>query len=526
MNKYRYAAFLLLSAVNFLLLLTSCVTTHDIRLVEQSCRPKPNWLRKPPEDENILYFLGIATHKLRLEDAEHDAFQDAVRKIVEHLGLKGTLEYERRRTELTTKINDQFKAEGSALVEGVKLKELCYEKWQEKDEVDRVRYYYDTYVLLEYPKSAYKKAKRLLLEKWNNIAKEAHSLYKQGLDYETEKDYQTAWRMYSKAIDKTRELPEGTNVPEFDSPVLLVVEVEKRLGDIKTGHGLDESAEILITKLAEQFNENVNVTISDFTYRGKGVSGGFARYFSEKLKAVAVKNERFSVVGFVSGLGGKAIHNIDGTYWELADKIEVQAFLRNPQDNPIAEASTILDKEFVKDLSLLPEGFDENVSEKVSILTENHTQDDKIRVELWSDRGVYKQGEELRLYLRADIDCYVLVLYFQVDGEVVQLFPNENSISGYIKGNKTYQIPDDVKVAHGFSLKITPPFGTEVIKIFASKNPFREDYIAYLMNSKSGPFSVSNVGYRGILEGMRGLAVVPEGGVNEASTVITTISKK
>src|SRR5208282_1688690 len=95
----------------------------------------------------------------------------------------------------------------------------------------------------------------------------------------------------------------------------------------------------------------------------------------------------------------------------------------------------------------------------------------RLSVQLALDRGaggIYRERDQLHLFLKATQDCYVKVLYHQVDGTQVLIFPNKYHPDGRIQRDVLYQVPPD---DNSFILEVTPPFGAELVKVVASTDP-------------------------------------------------------
>lgn len=79
-------------------------------------------------------------------------------------------------------------------------------------------------------------------------------------------------------------------------------------------------------------------------------------------------------------------------------------------------------------------------------------------------------GEEIKFNVWAEEDCYLLLLNFFGDGNFKVIFPNEYYKDNYIKGNLTYQIPnEEMSKEGGFIFRFSPPTGEEIVKAIASK---------------------------------------------------------
>ncbi len=146
------------------------------KLIERPQKKKPSWVTKEKKaDDKYLYFSGMRTGSLRLEDGESDAVKNAARKIVEYFGQEGIILYEQKRTEIETELLDQVKFKGAAAVRAAKLEEMYYEKWQSTAK-DKVQFSYDVYVLIRYPIEELEKEKEAQRKKAIELTKGARAL--------------------------------------------------------------------------------------------------------------------------------------------------------------------------------------------------------------------------------------------------------------------------------------------------------------------------------------------------------------
>ncbi len=124
------------------------------RLVEESEDDRPDWAtREPSSDDEFHYFRGIRSGALTLEAGETDAKHNALARIVEFLGLRVRVDYQRLRTEELTKIEDVIHSIGGADIFGTRLSELYFQRF-EVYSGGRVHQEHDVYVLIRFPKAA------------------------------------------------------------------------------------------------------------------------------------------------------------------------------------------------------------------------------------------------------------------------------------------------------------------------------------------------------------------------------------
>jgi len=97
----------------------------------------------------------------------------------------------------------------------------------------------------------------------------------------------------------------------------------------------------------------------------------------------------------------------------------------------------------------------------------------RLDVELWTDRGddaVYREGDAMRIKVRATDDAYLLVYEIDTEGRVNLLYPWKRG-SGRVEGRHTLRLPDDVS---DYQLVVGRETGEGFIVAVASDRPFRE----------------------------------------------------
>ena len=80
----------------------------------------------------------------------------------------------------------------------------------------------------------------------------------------------------------------------------------------------------------------------------------------------------------------------------------------------------------------------------------------------------YTEGDELYVHARCEVDAHLYIFYQQADGELNLIFPNGVQRDNRIPAKQVAQVPnkDDL-----FRWVVGPPFGNEVIKVIATKQP-------------------------------------------------------
>ena len=89
--------------------------------------------------------------------------------------------------------------------------------------------------------------------------------------------------------------------------------------------------------------------------------------------------------------------------------------------------------------------------------------------------NVYRKGDELRLYVKSERNCYIKLFSTAPDGETRLIFPNKywleyhSPTENFIRAGNRIPIPYE----SSFKLRVTgSPYGTEIFTLVASTRPF------------------------------------------------------
>ena len=136
------------------------------RVIEKS-GDTPKWVFKiPKEDEDYYYFRGFKTSALSLEDGLTDARANAIRQVLEMIQAQGLVDYKKarvehglaeRREDIGSLTSDGLKILSRTVAMGVKELESYTEK-VERITPEGVRYAYNVYTMVRYPKIEFDKA--------------------------------------------------------------------------------------------------------------------------------------------------------------------------------------------------------------------------------------------------------------------------------------------------------------------------------------------------------------------------------
>ena len=119
-------------------------------------------------------------------------------------------------------------------------------------------------------------------------------------------------------------------------------------------------------------------------------------------------------------------------------------------------------------------------------------------LEIRTNQTTYQEGDLMTVTVEAGRDCYLRLYVINADQEVAQLFPNKWQTEHFIRAGETVQIPGPNAA---FRLRMTEPFGREILKAVASSVPFedlqevdwaRAPFLAY------GRMGLSQINTRGV----------------------------
>jgi hypothetical protein len=91
-----------------------------------------------------------------------------------------------------------------------------------------------------------------------------------------------------------------------------------------------------------------------------------------------------------------------------------------------------------------------------------------VKVDVDHKNREYREGDRLTLNIVCEEDAYIYALYKQADGKVYQIFPNSVQRDNFVKKSARVTFPGE---ADRFVWKIDAPFGKELVKVVASKQP-------------------------------------------------------
>lgn len=255
-----------------------------------------------------------------------------------------------------------------------------------------------------------------------------------------------------------------------------------------SGLSLEGAAMQAARRLMRDASDVAHVMVQGLRYQTSGVHTAFGRYFmellSDELRAAAasgprninaltlsdfvVEEERFRGLKLATSqtledaqiTSKKGRYLMKGTYWVLADHVEIRLTLVQQGGASLSWRGKVLKSELPADLTLVPPA--------APIEDANIAPLGPIDLYLSSNKGEnpqYKVGEEMTLMVRTGQEAYLACYYMQADGAIFRIFPNKFMRANRVSGGFVQHIPG---AGMPFAFEFAPPVGVEAVKCYAT----------------------------------------------------------
>ena len=232
-----------------------------------------------------------------------------------------------------------------------------------------------------------------------------------------------------------------------------------------------------------------------FTYADSTLASPFSRYLEDGLKAAMTQSSRLRLfnktVASAMDPAFRAVYGdffkdnavdalLSGRYYVEGQVVRARLELTNLSNG---ELLGTLDLRAPK--SAVPPGIIIDPSSSAlataSSIANLVTDSGKgsLRVSVSTERGagaVYREGEKMVVLVTVNKKAWLKVYHVDAGGIVRLIWPNT-----FTKG-KSIESGDEVRIpgpSDAFAFEMTPPFGTEFIKVIASTKPFSADETAF-----------------------------------------------
>jgi len=264
-----------------------------------------------------------------------------------------------------------------------------------------------------------------------------------------------------------------------------------------------ESLDTLLTTTIEEMHQTdgqpLHVGLGVFHFEEKSIGGNFS-YFLENKFSIALNRSpyfelvdrdnldsileetRFGLTGLVEEKsriepgklkGLQAI--LSGRYYDNDNSVRLFVDLLSLQSGTILSTKEIvIPKSMIPgQIRILPDNYHDAISLLDELATADRQDKGFLAVKAWTKRGnggTYHNGENLVINFYSNNDCYIKIYHIDVDGKINLIFPNHIYSDNFITANRIYKIPDS---RYNFNFELSPPYGTEFVKVIASVNQFQ-----------------------------------------------------
>ncbi|HBX50104.1 MAG: hypothetical protein A2275_01040 [Bacteroidetes bacterium RIFOXYA12_FULL_35_11] len=436
----------------------------------------PQWRKVQYNDEQ--YLVGFASEVNKSKQDQGELLQKlegyAKSQLSDQVQVSISSITDLSVTETTDKFQEYFKKNCSS-ASGLNIAGLKTEKYYDQKE--------KTAYALAYTKKSevYDLYKNTIDLKKKTIEQKIEA----GVKYAAASDNQKALNSYLECFPIFREIEEAQGIyialknkltDEADLKIKevqdLKIKVDNAVSALQTSSGntLDDVCFFISNALKLQApSVKEPMRLSNFTYQDMKMGSEFSRKLTMVLEQKLVSPGGFNVTteAITSEGGEKNKYLLIGTYWEEKEKIKIIANLRNSDGKTVASAEAFLPVSWVKEnnLQVKPENFQEAFS-TMKAFKMNEVSGGNLNVETWTNKGseniIYSAGEKMKLFVRANKECYLRFVYHLADGQRVLLL--DNYYIGSDKINKVYELP--------YEFECSEPFGVEVLQVNAQTENF------------------------------------------------------
>ena len=267
---------------------------------------------------------------------------------------------------------------------------------------------------------------------------------------------------------------------------------------------MDSRLKRLVQK-ASGSKSGLKVFINPVVERKNRYSSEFADYVTAKVRSLLVSSQRFEVLeeqpvtrllSNTRGLAAKAkqITNLetsaaqfsgadavlDGYYFEGAGRVTVVMTLKNLNGGVLGSAEESIER------SLIPYTTVNQAADNLAEVADVAGQMGQQMVKLHTTKGdlhqVYRAGEKLRFLIQTARPLYVYLFGINSKGEASQLYPGPGQRQAPMKAGVVHTVPAE---RDSWEIVVEPPFGTDVVKLFASERQLAVPMVSNVVAAKS-----------------------------------------
>jgi hypothetical protein len=272
---------------------------------------------------------------------------------------------------------------------------------------------------------------------------------------------------------------------------------------------IDNMVRDAVNNLASRLNVLLEVSVGTITLDNTETPSEFSRMLAGKVNHYATNNDLFRVIAKSRGISstrpsGPPKGTISGNFTVNGDKVTVTLEL-------VSDSSgvRISSQQFTLSLAELKKAGYEILPENIKTLQEVKEQEkiftpptpvvsnpsantaNALIIRAWpnSDTNTYINGDDLKISLESNQDCYFKIYHVDIDKKMQMIYPNAQNMNNFIKANSIRTIPEG-----SIRYNIEAPFGQDTIMVVASKQQFNNIEAEYSQIRTATRDVVLNVG--------------------------------
>ncbi|NJD39222.1 MAG: DUF4384 domain-containing protein [Geobacter sp.] len=253
---------------------------------------------------------------------------------------------------------------------------------------------------------------------------------------------------------------------------------------------LDSKLKRLVQKTSGTKN-GLKVFINPVVERKARYASEFSEYVTARVRSMLVNGQQFEVLeeqpvtrslSNTRGLVTKAkeVQNLEtsaalfsgadavleGYYLEGAGHVTVAMTLKNLKGGLIGSADETFER------SMIPYSTVNQTADSLASVADVAGQVNQQMVKLHTTKGdrfqVYRAGEKVQFLMQVAKPLYVYLYGINAKNEVSQLYPGPGQKQVPLQPGRVHTVPSEWD---NWEIMVEPPFGTDVVKLFASERP-------------------------------------------------------
>lgn len=242
------------------------------------------------------------------------------------------------------------------------------------------------------------------------------------------------------------------------------------LTDRQPGPGamtLPDAVDQLAAQLARQ-HTGASMAVEELTFQGLGISNDFSKQITGMLKAALTRQPALTLVNPAEQTATAGTLKLTGSYLPAGEMLSITMKVNTGQELHAAVPLTSLpDSDFEPAPRLVQEA--SRVRELMTLAgIRNEAPAGALRIEVSTDKGpgpqLYREGDLMRLKVRASKPCMVRMIYQDASRNIVRLRNADFRIPSEAAG-QWVDIPE--------SFECAAPFGLEMLMAFATEGNFK-----------------------------------------------------